>query len=352
MWFCPSVPCHPRASSPAACTKLAACSGAELVRVSISGVVLWGGPHGSKGAHTYLRESSSPGVHGPHGEPPVAASREVVDELRRLHPNPTAAHREAIDKLRAASPVAAPAVDPDMVRKALASFAPTSAAGPSGLRPSHLQEALRQSSGDQTLLLISEVMQMQRGEILEDIRSWVCGVSVMALRKLDRSLRPVAVGETLRGLSSKLAVDLTDSSVRSIPEPVQVGVQTKDGHEAVVHTTRQRTKTFCDDPDRVLVLIDLANAFNCVSRGAVLSAVRRHFPWLATWADTCCRYDSILLVGSSRIHSQRGVQQGNPLQPSLFALAIHPCIIKTIRMAEFRHRPSSLMTGSSAKPPS
>ena len=60
----------------------------------------------------------------------------------------------------------------------------------------------------------------------------------------------------------------------------------------------------------MLVLIDLANAFNCVSRGAVLSAVRTHFPWLAPWADTCCRHDSNMLIGGSLISSQRGVQQG------------------------------------------
>ena len=41
---------------------------------------------------------------------------------------------------------------------------------------------------------------------------------------------------------------------------------------------------FRDDPDGVLVLIDLANAFNCVSRWAVLSAVRKHFPWMSPWA--------------------------------------------------------------------
>ena len=111
------------------------------------------------------------------------------------------------------------------------------------------------------------------------------------------------------------------SSLHSILQPIQVDVQTKFGCESVVHTTRQWTHTFRDDPDRVLVLIDLSNAFYCVSRGAVLSAVRTHFPWLALWADACYRYDSNLLISNSLISSQRGVQQGDPLGPSLFALA-------------------------------
>ena len=99
-------------------------------------------------------------------EPPVAPSPEVVSELSSLHPGPTKAHQQVIDQLREVGPGAVPIVDPDMVRRALSSFSPTSGAGPSGLRPSHLQEALRHSSGDQTLGLVSEVLQlMLRGEV-------------------------------------------------------------------------------------------------------------------------------------------------------------------------------------------
>ena len=104
-----------------------------------------------------------------------------------------------IEKLRPVCPGAVPDVDSDLVRRALATFASTSGAGPSGLRPSHLQNALRFSSGDQTLRLLSEVvLLMMRGEIPDDVRPWVCGASLMALRKPNGSLSPVAVGETLR----------------------------------------------------------------------------------------------------------------------------------------------------------
>ena len=201
-------------------------------------------------------------------DPPVPPTPEVVDELRLLYPGPTPAHRDTIEKLRLVSPGAVPDVDSDLVRRALASFASTSGAGPSGLRPSHLQNALRYSSGDQTLRLLSEVvLLMMRGEIPEDVRPWVCGASLMALRKPTGSLRPVAVGQTLRRLCGKVCVELMRSSLHSVLEPIQVGVQTKFGCESVVHATRQWTHSFRDDPDRVLVLIDLSNAFNCVSRG-------------------------------------------------------------------------------------
>ena len=73
-----------------------------------------------------------------------------------------------------------------------------------------------------------------------------------------------------------------------------------------------------------------------VTHGA-LQAQQLPPPWMAPWADTCYRFDSNLLIGSSQILSQRGVQQRNPLGPSLFALAIHPCIIEAISVTESLH---------------
>ena len=158
----------------------------------------------------------------------VSPTPAVIDELRLLHPRPTPAHRDMIEMLRPVSPGAVPDVDSDLFRRALA--------GPSGVRPSHLQDALRYSSSDQTLRLLSEVVLLvMRGEIPEDVRPWVCGGSLMALRKPNGSLRPVAVGETLGRLCSEVCVELIGSS--SILEPIQVGVQTKFGCESVVHTT-------------------------------------------------------------------------------------------------------------------
>ena len=168
-----------------------------------------------------------------------------------------------------------------------------------------------------TLRLLSEVvLLMEKGGIPEDARPWVCGAALMALRKPNGSLRPVVVGETLRGLCSKVCVDLMgSSSLHSILEPIQVGVQTRFGCEAVVHTPRQWVHTF--------LLIDLSNAFNCVSREAVLSNVRTHFPWLSPWADTCYRHDSKLLIGSSLISSLRRAAR-RPSRPVSFRIGTPP----------------------------
>ena len=120
-------------------------------------------------------------------DPPVQPTDDVVASLRLLHPVPP-----AVDSLRRVAPQAAPAADADQVRKALFSFPSTSGAGRSGLRPSHVRDALRPASSDLLLRLLSEVVSsMLQGEVLEGIRPYVCGASIMALRKPNGSLRPI-----------------------------------------------------------------------------------------------------------------------------------------------------------------
>ena len=76
---------------------------------------------------------------------------------------------------------------------------------------------------------------------------------------------------------------------------------------------------------KVLVKLDFANAFNRVSRQAVLTAATTHFPGLARWVAWCYQQPSNLRFGATTtIPSAGGVQQGDPLGPLLFAAALQP----------------------------
>ena len=70
-------------------------------------------------------------------------------------------------------------------------------------------------------------------------------------------------------------------------------------------------------------------AFNLVDRKAMFQEVRARIPSMAAWIE-CCYSQPILRLGDHSILSCCGVQQGDPLGPLGFALALHP-IIETIK---------------------
>ena len=118
---------------------------------------------------------------------------------------------------------------------------------------------------------------MLRREVPESIRPRVCGAVIMAFRKPNGSLRPIAIGETIRRLTSKVAVDLITERAREIFEPLQLGVKSPNERGAIIHVARQWFSRSRTDPDKVAVSVDVSNAFNTVHRAAVLRAVRVHF---------------------------------------------------------------------------
>jgi hypothetical protein len=77
-------------------------------------------------------------------------------------------------------------------------------AGPSGLRPQHLKDALVPGLRDEVLRHMAHVVNLLgRGEAPADVQPWLCGASLVALPKEGGDLRPVAVGDTLRRLVGK-----------------------------------------------------------------------------------------------------------------------------------------------------
>ena len=68
--------------------------------------------------------------------------------------------------------------------------------------------------------------------------------------------------------------------------------------------------------------MDLKNAFNCVSRQTVLEEVATHAPTLLPWALTAYGQEAALFFEGHELRSSAGVQQGDPLGPLFFAMAL------------------------------
>ena len=210
---------------------------------------------------------------------------------------------------------AAPAINAELVAKKLRSFPKGSARGP---------------FSDELFRLLAELTTLLAGDrVPEEVQERICGASLVAIPKSSGGLRPIAVGECLRRLVGKcLGSSVMEDAKRRL-EPVQVGVGTPGGAEAVAHVTRQWFERHAQDADHVLVKDDMENAFNVDDRQSILEAVREFFPSLAPWADFTYDGASALHLGQHRIPSRRGVQQ-DPLGPLSLQRAIEKVRLRAL----------------------
>ena len=126
------------------------------------------------------------------------------------------------------------------VSRALRSSPSNSAPGPSLLRANHLREATRcptASCGTRALRAIAATVNLlAAGGAPPEIASYLCGATLLAVKKKNGGLRPIAVGEVLRQLTSKCLSRAVQSDSFDVLSPLQVGVGVKGGCEAVIHS--------------------------------------------------------------------------------------------------------------------
>jgi len=255
---------------------------------------------------------------------------DVLDEMTSKHP--LAPQPPNLLRLGIANTGLVPSAGVDDIVAAIQSFNKHSGAGPSGMRPFHLKEALVPGYSDQVLGHLSSVVNLlTRGRAPRDIAPWLCGAQLMALPKKDGSCRPIAVGEVFRRLAAKTLCTAYRAQATSYLWPLQIGVAQPLGTEVGLQVARQWCLRNSNSPNKVFVKLDFANAFNTIDREFFLKEVRDHMPGLAAWADFCYSSPSKLVFGSRTIGSECGVQQGDPLGPLFFSLALQPVLQELAR---------------------
>ena len=209
------------------------------------------------------------------------------------------------------------------IKEAITSFPNGSAAGPDGLRPQHLKDLIADGDGAEALLdSITELINiMLAGRVPASICPLLFGGALTAILKGGGGVRPIAVGYNWRRLAGKVAGRRVAARAAALLAPKQLGFAMPGGAEAAVHAARRYVS---DLPHgHVFVKVDFSNAFNTIRRDVVLEAVSRFLPELLPYTLSAYRNESKLSFGGYTVPSQEGVQQGDPLGPLLFCLAIH-----------------------------
>jgi hypothetical protein len=260
-------------------------------------------------------------------------------KLRELHPVPVDRPMPVLNQNMTLNKRHIYSGEDKMFKRMVIQMNDGTAPGPSGWTGALLKDLAK----DEECLrgLASLVTDIHNAEIPKEAVEYLTHSNLTPLSKNDRGdIRPIAVGEVILRLVSRLAIRLVTNEINDILLPIQLGVGSKGGCEMIVHNVQYALdRRVRGDPTAVLT-IDFKNAFNEIRRDQVMNQLFTH-PTLSDLFNVCnmC-YESPSrlyvkgcdgVIGEDfQLYSQEGVRQGDTFGPLLFSLGIHP-VYKSIQ---------------------
>ncbi len=175
-------------------------------------------------------------------------------------------------------------MDRESLLRALQSAPSASAPGPSGTRFAHLKAFQSHPRALGWLWHLCD--RAADGNLPEGAVDLLGLTKITPLLKDNGGIRPVAGGECLRKLTARGLVREHRGALQEAVGEHQFGAGRPGGAEILVHTVQA---VAAQRPEHAWVQLDLANAFNSVSRRAALDAVAAHAPALLPMAELFLR---------------------------------------------------------------
>ena len=159
------------------------------------------------------------------------------------------------------------------MRLAISQASVKSAGGPSGLTANHLRTAYLREDSPLPELLGKLLTRLANGAVGDTaiVAALLGSCRLIPLTKPSGGIRPIAIGEIMRRLCARILLRQQAEAARESLEPHQVGVGTRNGGIALYHSA---SAFLAANPGKVLLNIDLANAFNRMSRVAIFERLR------------------------------------------------------------------------------
>lgn len=216
-----------------------------------------------------------------------------------------------------------PITSKEEINRAVLSFPKSSSGGMDAIRPRHLRDLIGNGVASERLVIaIGRLIDLLMTEELpSSIRQILFGAKLIALRKASGKFRPIACSSVYKRILSKIIVWRVTPMITETVGEHQVGCGTPGGTEAAIHAT----SAFLSEGQgelKIMVKLDFANAFNTVRRDRMLRMVKNVIPMYYAPIYQMYAHKSQLFMSDNFIWSSSGIQQGDPLGPALFCLAI------------------------------
>ncbi len=269
----------------------------------------------SKGGLSRARAALFPSV-------PLVYDVEVIAKLRTLFPS----RDSPLDLPPLGQVPRRPSITPAQVCSYLNSRTPDTAGGVSKWTYDALIDAFCASKNpDHTSVLAKVVETIASARGLDDpVWQHLRTVRGVAISKPDGGIRPLGIGEALVILTAGVLTRQYRNDLKALIGPFDVGFATPGGAEVLTHTIRAALSL--GTSPRCVIKVDVSNAFNSISRDAVLAAAHK-IP--ALWPFVRARYGAVFDAQftcqishvSVTIPVTEGVAQGCPLAGPLYSAA-------------------------------